>query len=435
MGILETRTIDFENLIILGMNEGSLPKSNVVNSMIPVDLRRFENQLPTEEDRQAIFAHHFYRLIQRAKNVTMTYNSHSEGLGGGEQSRFITQLENELDFTKGHIWRRYTHSVENSSAKTVDVVYKTTTEVQLKLDNLLANGLSPSALNKLITCPLDFYYRYIVGLKEEGEIEENIESSTFGTKIHDVLEGIIRDNFFISDKGSALTVSALKAEKKLVKKRLTDAYLNGENGKNFTLDDLKFGQNKLSFDVSEQLILGFLNAQIKEVTESTDAIIPVGLELTDNFYADLEFSVNGKKKPLKIKGTADRIDKKGDLYRIVDYKSGKCDDKKVRITKAGGVKALFSTESKAYGRQLLMYALMFRQQFPNYKKFSAGIISMVNMSDWYQHVGYDDNDLELTEDIVNEFEQELIQVISEIYNEGYEFSHNPSAQYCEHCGN
>lgn len=439
MGILETRTIDFENLIILGMNEGNLPKSNVVNSMIPRDLRLFDHQLPTEEDRQAIFAHHFYRLIQRSSNIYMAYNSHSDGPVDGEQSRFITQLENEVEIEKGHQINRYTYSADDDRANTKETVYKSNGEIQAKLDRLFKKGLSPSALNKFISCPLDFYYRYVIGLKEEGEIEENIESSTFGTKIHDVLEAIIRDNFFKDNKGSALTVTALKAEKKQVKARLTAAYLNGENGKNFTPSDLKFGQNKLSFDVSEKLIQAFIDQQIKEVTNSTDAIIPIGLELDEEFYADLEFTVNGATRPLRISGTADRIDKKGDVYRIIDYKSGSCNETKVKISSSRKrpeeiMPAFIRNDKTGYGRQLLMYALMFQQSFPDKDRFAAGIISMVNISDWFQTVKKEKDETHLDLELVNEFKEQLLELVAEMYDENFEFRHNPDAKYCEHCG-
>ena len=196
MGILETRTLDFENLIILGMNEGNLPKTNISNSMIPRDLKKNKG-LPVEEDRQAIFAHHFYRLMHRAKNVYFTYNSSGDGLVNSERSRFILQLENELDFSKGHKIVHFTYSNDDREARTNDIKYMSTEDVHKKLDIILAKGLSPSALNKLMLCPLDFYYRYILGLYEEDEVEENIESSTFGTKIHAVLELIIKNNFCV----------------------------------------------------------------------------------------------------------------------------------------------------------------------------------------------------------------------------------------------
>ena len=125
MGILETRVLDFENLIIIGMNEGNLPQSNSSNSFIPYDLK-MEAKLPTDEDRQAIFSHHFYRLLHRAKKVYMTYNSGTDEMGGAEKSRFITQLENELDFTKGHTLNQSAFNSNDKSAEISKVSYSST---------------------------------------------------------------------------------------------------------------------------------------------------------------------------------------------------------------------------------------------------------------------------------------------------------------------
>ncbi|MCB9224397.1 MAG: PD-(D/E)XK nuclease family protein [Crocinitomicaceae bacterium] len=435
MGILETRTLDFENLIILGMNEGNLPKSNFNQSFIPRDLRLFENQLPTEEDRQAIFAHHFYRLLHRATNIFMTYNSNAEGLGSGERSRFIIQLENELDTSKGHSLTSYTYSGNDDESIISETVYHSTSEVHQRLDALLERGLSPSALNKLIQCPLDFYYRYILRFDEGSDVEESIESSTFGTKIHQVLQDIIEDNFKDGDHFSALKVDVLKSEKRKVKERLEAAYLSGENSKKFSKNELKYGQNKLSFDVSVRFIEAFLDEQIKELSNNTDAVIP--LELEHEIMAELKMNASGSEKTLRIKGNADRIDKIGGTYRILDYKSGKCDKEKVQLKKdiisKDGWADFMNDSKKSYARQLLMYALMFRKTFPDRKPFLAGIISMVNMKSWVQSVQSAEIDELLSDAVLDKFEEELKNKIAELYDPGFEFKHDPEAKYCEHC--
>ncbi|MBD3635724.1 MAG: PD-(D/E)XK nuclease family protein, partial [Crocinitomicaceae bacterium] len=291
MGILETRTIDFKNLIIIGMNEGNLPKPTQVNSFIPRDLRQNLN-LPIEEDRQAIFAHHFYRLLHRASNVFMAYNSNSEGIGSGEASRYITQLENELD-SSIHSFKRYTFTGDDTASNSVETVYYSTPEVQKRLDEILESGLSPSALNKLVTCPLDFYYRYILKFEESDEVEENIESSTFGTKIHTVLQQIIQQNFSNGDEFKPLEIERLKKEKvaKKIQQRLTDAYLQDDGGKKFSKSDLKYGQNKLSFDVSERFIYSFLEEQINDLKKSKEDVIHIKLE--ENIEAEIETTLNG----------------------------------------------------------------------------------------------------------------------------------------------
>lgn len=433
MGILETRTLDFKNVVMIGMNEGNLPKTNPYNSFIPKDLRYFLG-LPTEEDKQAIFAHHFYRLLQRAKNIYMTYNSGSENLGTSEKSRYITQLENELDMSI-HQWEKQTYTGLEHRAKTAEVVYKSTAEVQKKLDALLEKGLSPSAINKLITCPLDFYYRYVLNLKETDDIEENIENSTFGTKIHTVLQAIIEDNFKDGDTFRPLEIEVLKKENsiEMIEKRLTKAYLTDDGSKKFTKKDLKYGQNKLSFEVSRRLIGSFLNEQIKELKQTKDAIIPVHLE--KEIYAEFKTIINGEEKVIRLQGQADRIDQVGNRLRILDYKSGKSDITKLQPSKNAKkwLEEIMSGKEKEKARQLFMYGLMFRGSVDSSAPFSAGIISMINISDWIQYLSVD-NDIEISEDLLEQFQEKLIEKIRELYDSDFEFKHEKSSQYCQHCG-
>lgn len=441
MGILETRTLDFSNLIILGMNEGVLPKTNIINSMIPRDLKAHCG-LPLEEDRQAIFAHHFYRLLQRSNKVCMTYNSNAEDFGGGEVSRYITQLQNELDVSKGHTFSIHTFSPSDEDTNTATTRIKNTEEIRSALlDILTGRGLSPSAFNTLVRCPLDFYYQYVLGLREENEVEETIESSTFGTKIHDVLEAIIRDNFFKNEEAKPLAVAPLKAEKKKVEERLIQAYIGTEDqrGKRFKREDLEFGQNKLSLDVSKKFIERFIDLQIQEITNTPDAIMPVGLEIgQDKFFASFEVDIDGKSEHIKISGQADRIDKIGGVHRIIDYKSGKCDKNKLSVPHKGAedrMHRLIEHDAKGYVRQLFMYALMFRSQYPHVQEFSAGIISMVNLRNWLQNVEPEEKNVSiLSNKLLDEFQDEMLAKLEELFDLNYIFEHNPSSDYCEHCG-
>ncbi len=430
MGVLETRTLDFENIIILGMNEGNLPRINFSNSMIPRDLK-MNHKLPLEEDRQAIFAHHFYRLLHRAQNIYMTYNSSGGGLVNTEKSRFILQLENELDFKKGHVLQQYTSDIIDTAAQTSDVIYQSSEIIHKKLDEIFEKGLSPSALNKLINCPLDFYYRYILGLYEDNEVEENIESSTFGTNVHEVLELILKKHF-VDEGRLSLNAEILKKERKNILK-----YLHSEYLKNFTESDLKFGQNRLSLDISKRFIEEFLDHQINEIKNSE----PIFIEsLEEELSAEFKWKINGKERIFRIRGLADRIDSIGSLYRIIDYKTGKCNKDKVSIQKNmfgsdnSDLSILIDHKDKGHCRQLLMYALMFRQKYPERKDFTTGIISMVNINDWLQNVYYSSNkETILSTELMDEFEEEVKNKISQLYSFEFKFEHNPDSKFCEHC--
>jgi ATP-dependent helicase/nuclease subunit B len=435
MGILETRTLDFKNVIIVGMNEGNLPKPTLTTSFIPRDLRLHLN-LPTEEDRQAIYAHHFYRLLHRSTSIYMTYNSAAENLGNHEKSRYISQLENELDRTI-HQFKSYTYLAEDEKAEISDTCYTSTAEVQDRLDTLLKVGLSPSAINKFITCPLDFYYRYILKFKEKDEVEENIESSTLGTKIHTVLQKIIEDNFKDGDEYHPLEIAVLQKENniKSIENRLISAYLEKDGGKKFNLSDLKYGQNKLSFDVSRKFIGSFLNKQISELKSATDVVRPQFLE--EKIHTEFDCKIKGEKKTIRIGGTADRIDKIGGHYRILDYKSGNSDQSKLKLssnTKSEDwMYDLMRDPTKRNARQLLMYGLMFRSRFPDKTPFSAGIISMIKISDWIHQLKLNGEEF-ISDELLELFKEALIELIAEMYSEDFEFKHNPDSKYCQHCG-
>lgn len=435
MGVLETRTLDFENLIILSMNEGNLPKSNFSNSLIPRELK-IHHRLPVEQDRDAIFAHHFYRLLHRAKKISMTYNSTSDGMGSSEKSRFITQIENELIPNKIHSIKNYTYSATDDDSTIGDTSYMVNQNVIKKLDVLFERGLSPSALNTFISCPLDFYYKYILGLREGVEVEENIEASTFGTMIHEVLERVYKVNFL--DKTAPLDMGTLTKEKRNLKKYLEEEYL-----KTFTKSDIKYGQNRLSFDVSLNLLKNFIDKQIDEL-KSIDFPIYIK-ELEEEVEAIFKWDFGTAQSPniknIKIKGNADRIEQFGSIYRIIDYKSGKCDSEKVTITAPTkkspdlNLETLTYHDKKAYARQLLMYSLMFKHQFPERTNFSAGIISMINLKSWLQNVKVKNSKDELlTDEILDLFKEELKGVVMSMYDPNFVYKHNDKAKYCEYCG-
>ena len=204
----------------------------------------------------------------------------------------------------------------------------------------------------------------------------------------------------------------------------------------FSESDFKYGQNKLRFDVSVKYLEQFMKKQIEEIEGQTEAIQIIKLE--EDLVAEYDWEINGEIKKIRLKGKADRIDKIGDNYRIIDYKSGKCSEDQVTF-RVGNVEnpdlnAFMNNPKKSYARQLLMYALMFRQQNKSVQEFSVGIISMVNLRDWIQNVRISKSD-QITVDhrILDAFEEELRMKLEEIMSEEFNFSHDPKSEYCDYC--
>ena len=186
MGILETRLLDFKNLIILSLNEGVMPAAPGGQSFIPANLR-YAFGMPTREDRDAIYAYYFYRLIQRAENIEIMYNSKTEGVRTGEPSRYISQLKYLFDMNI----RFETLSFRIAEKKTVDVTIEKTDEVMERLAAFTGRGerkLSPTSVTTYLDCPLRFYFTYVAGIREEDEVTEDIDASGFGTLLHRTME-------------------------------------------------------------------------------------------------------------------------------------------------------------------------------------------------------------------------------------------------------
>jgi len=193
MGILETRLLDFENIYILSMNEGVFPKSESSMSFIPYNLRKGFG-LPTIEHQDAIYGYYFYRLIQRAKNVTLIYNSNSDGLQSGEMSRFIYQLKYESNFKIKEKSLRYDISSlipkPITIVKSESILEKLNKYHSTELEKM--DYLSPSALSSYLKCKLRFYYRYIAGLEEKEVISEQIDAPMFGNILHQTMYALYK---------------------------------------------------------------------------------------------------------------------------------------------------------------------------------------------------------------------------------------------------
>ena len=218
MGLLETRLLDFEHLIIVGLNEGKLPNTNVLNSVIPMDLR-YGLGLPSLREKQGLFAHHFYRLLHKCKTFTATYTTAVEQISSNEASRYLLQLELELaNYTKKVELRKHFYSVPFPELQVLPAtIVAKQEEIIIRLDTFFERSISASGLNKYITCPLDFYYRYIVEFGEEKAVEEDLESSTFGSLIHKTLELLFQPLAQRDKKGVLVTPAPKNLE---IKKKI-----------------------------------------------------------------------------------------------------------------------------------------------------------------------------------------------------------------------
>lgn len=356
MGLLETRTLDFKKLIILSVNEEKLPAGKSNNSFIPFVLKKFF-KMPTHEERDAVFAYHFYRLLQRVEEAYLVYNTQNDDFGSGEPSRFITQLKAELP--QLDIQQQLLNAdLPQMSDKGISIAK--TEAVQTSIAEWAQHKVSPSALNTYIACPLQFYYRYIAGIRQEDEVEEFMESSTLGSAIHDALEKGYED--FKGQKLDAASIDLIE-EKSLA---TLDAILK----KRFK-QRLEQGKNYLLHQVAQQMC--------KQFIASERASIQAGVELhLMGLEQELKHSLQLPTVQVKLFGKVDRVDQLSGQWRIVDYKTGKVEAKDLSVA---AWEDLISNTNKAKAFQLMMYAYLYLKSNSDVASAIVGNISFKNLKE------------------------------------------------------
>ncbi len=410
MGMLETRVLDFENVIITSVNEGFIPSGKTNNSFIPFDVKR-EFNIPTYQEKDAIYSYHFFRLLQRAKNIYLLYNTETNDFGSGEQSRFITQLEilnNKLPNCTIH--KSIVSPKLNNTITELILIEKTST-IHNKLKDLAVKGISPTTLTNYIYNPIEFYKNKILSIKSIQELEETIAANTLGTVIHKTLEELYKPyiNTFLKVDAIALMQ---KISEDIIKKYFKLVYKNG---------DITSGKNLLTFEVSKHYINTFLKQELK-LLKTGKRLKILALEI------DLETSIKIKNSsyPIKIRGQADRIDELDGVIRIIDYKTGKVEQKNLNIENWD----LITTDYKKYSKsfQVLMYAYMYIKTNNIHlerKRLESGIISFKNLKSGYLKV----NKKSITEFEINNFEMELFSLIEEIYDPEKPFIENENLPF------
>ncbi|ASO04679.1 PD-(D/E)XK nuclease family protein [Arenibacter algicola] len=399
MGMLESRALDFETVILTSVNEGILPSGKSNNSFIPFDLKKYY-KLPTYKEKDAVYTYHFYRLLQRAKNIYLLYNTEPDVLEGGEKSRLLTQLltdENKLaDITEIIAAPEITPSIK---------VLQTIAKDEGLMEMIRAHaekGFSPTSLSNYIRNPIDFYKRNLLGIDDIMEVEETVANNTFGTIVHDTLEDIYKPYL-----NTYLEVSMLEAMKKNIRPLVI-----GHFAKSFADGDISRGKNLIAYNVVVRYVENFIKLELAEVEKHQIRIL--GVE--EKLRMDINFP--GLNFPVVLKGKLDRIDEKDGVIRIIDYKTGNVTSSQVEIVDWEDVITDYNY-SKAF--QLLCYAIMYNNSKP-IGNIEAGIISFKNLSSGLlkfalkEKKGSRNKDNSITQDTIAQFMESIKSLIFEIGN-------------------
>ena len=404
MGVLETRLLDFDNVIITNVNEGILPFGKTPFSLIPFDVRKkFKMNTFIEQDH--LYAYHFFRLLQRAKNVYLLYNAIPEGLVSGEKSRFLVQLE---------YFKLPRHSLKFKQIDlpllTQDISLKKavkTLAVLNQLDEIGTQGFSSSSIGQYIRNPYLFYEQRMLKIKPLETIENELSALDKGTIMHEVLEFLYAP--FLNKK---LTVQDLEKMLLSIPNILENSFKSI-----YKNDEYRTGKNFIIFNVMEKILKSFLLQEKNQVEGGVDLKI-LGLE----HKFSIPVWVKGLEKEIIFKGSIDRIDCLDGLIRFVDYKTGNVSALDLsfqhwdELTKNPKKSALF---------QVLLYAYALKHEFKG-DKVCVGVIPLKNFENNFMAASIIEKPrtktlIEMNESIFLNFEKELFAIINEIFDPNIPF--------------
>lgn len=418
LGMLESRNLDFKRIILLSVNEGVLPSGRSNNTLIPFELKRAAG-IPTYAEKDAVYANHFYSLIQRAEEITLVYSSESEGMGKGEASRFILQLEEEMgkEPYRSHItFQRVKVSVSNSVPVPVASETGTKTKsIQARLRTMAERGFAPTALNNYRLCPRRFYYENVLSLRESEALNDDMDNSDLGNCVHSILEDIYK-----IDTDGIIRIETLREQL-----NKTDALVDEKIGERFRHGHIQEGRNRFMGAVAKIQISNLLKKEIELLKLGNTLKI---VQVEEFLESELPIQLHEEEIRVKIQGKADRIDIYNNRLRIVDYKSGRVDDKDLHIKD----KAIAEGKISDKWFQVMQYAWIYRQKHPEVPSIVSGIYPLGSLASGFIEATWE-GEAEISQDHFERFEKYLGQIVSDIMNPDIPFDCRPSKDGCKYC--
>lgn len=412
MGILETRNIDFENVLILSVNEDNFPGINAGKSFIPNSLR-WGYELPTPYHSEAMYSYYFYRLIQRAKRIHITYCSKSEGMTSGEPSRYIHQLKLESPHKSTIIERSLSLSV--SIEKNELPFGEKTPEVMAQLEDYFTGKkkLSASSLYKYIRCPYSFYLRYVKNIKESKVISEVIEATDFGQFVHHSLEKIYVD---VIDKNKELKSELKKIDDNTIKDIAIEfiSEISKMDKEEFT------GQAYTLLNFVCQYVRNVINYDIKNCDFRHHGH---EVEIENSF----KIVIDGVEKNVYFRGFIDRIDiLNSGLYRFIDYKTG------AENLEIASIESLFDITEKKSSiaiMQILLYGVLAKHDIKPALYFTRSM----NKPKYDPTIIIGKVPLNCFSQVEEQYKEMLSYKLTELFDSSTSFTCTPEVSTCEYC--
>ena len=417
IGMLETRCLDFKNVIVVSANEGVLPSASSQHSFIMYDLRKAFN-LPVHQERDALTAYNFYRLLQRAENICLVYNTDQEAFGAKEKSRYVSQLMYELPKQNKQLTVRSMLAGAELNAETFakTISIDSSPEIAGLARKKATDGFSPSLINTFRECKLRFYFRYIAGLFETEEVEESVDQNMLGTIIHKALEVLYTPYLNMPMATEYFDAMYAQVQSEVLKAFRTQ----------FPDEEADAGRNHLARKIATGYIRQYLEQEKKRISSQlADKInnTVVGLEQA----LHLETHVDGI--PVVFKGSADRIDHMDGVVKIIDYKTGMVEEKEVNVDSPEEF-ALGDDKGKAF--QLMMYAWLYLKSVNESAVVQPGLISFRRNDKRFLKLEIPGLRV-LTSKTIGDFENVLHGITRQILSTETVFDQTSKVSRCKNC--
>lgn len=422
MGVLETRNLDFKNVFVLSLNEGSLPSGSGKGSYIPYNIRKAYG-LPTVEHQDSIYAYLFYRVLQRAENIFLFYNSETDPLGQGEMSRYLQQLLYESDMKpEAHVLHNPVQPLEIKP-----IVIQKDAEIlaglhQLNEGNPRFKGISPSALNSYLECRLQFYFRHIAKVKEPNEVEEDIDARIMGNFLHEVME-LFYTRLREKKKSKDIIAGDFDRVESIIDSLLNEVFI-----KKYNLDPAK----KVEFEGQRLVVREVVKRFALRILELDKAYTPFTMEAIEQGGVLYRVKIDQSPGYVVIGGKIDRIDSKNGLIRVIDYKTGKDE------LNFESIESLFSREGKRNKAafQTLIYALLYNTNLnPGNARISPGLINRMSLFEDSFEFGLKmaKTPVRDVNRLLPDFEAHLRKLLEELFNPETVFDQTTTVETCRIC--
>lgn len=431
MGMLETRNLDFDNVIILSMNEGAWPPEVSSHSFIPYNLRRAFG-LPTLDHQNSVYSYLFYRLLQKAKRVHLFYNTEDTSRLSGEMSRYLQQLIYE----SGLSIRQHVLSNEPQVQPGMPITITKDAAIFASLDRFLAgreesSWLTPSALNIYLTCRLRFYYRYVARLIESDQVKEEIDAPLFGNLLHNTME--ILYEAYMAEKGRREIV---KEDIPLLKDRL-DGAITAAFKREYGVKEEKTysfeGRNIIAREIIRKMTARILDY---DADHAPFEIIGLETQGQEGYYLELPIKSRGAEEGVQIRGIIDRIDRLGDTVRVIDYKSGK-DNRKFT-----SLESLFDRDDPNRNKavmQTFLYSLLYTNKAGLDQPVLPGLFNIKDLfADHFditlvQAEGRSQTPVTDVRPYLAPFGELLSQLLTELFDPHSPFDQTDDTKTCSYC--